>query len=110
MTHSVDLKLKTAPAISPRIQPAEVSGAPESVPSLPVVDLRVKEQRSLWGNAWRQFRRHKLAMAGLVLFVFMFLATFVGSAIYPQKIDTIDFSVKGNGLSWEHPLGTDSLG
>jgi peptide/nickel transport system permease protein len=113
MAHSVDLKLQTAPAPTavPRSEPAAPSDAPEqSLRPLPIVDLRIKEQRSLWGNAWRQFRRHKLAMAGLVLFTFMFLATFIGSALYSQDIDTIDFSVKGNGISWEHPFGTDSLG
>ena len=66
---------------------------------LPVGDLQVKKQRSLWGDAWRQFRKHKLAMAGLVLFIFMLLATFVGSSLYPQKIDQIDFSVSGTGVS-----------
>jgi peptide/nickel transport system permease protein len=113
MAHSVDLKLQTAPSPSaaPRPELAAPSGEPEqALRPLPIVDLRIKEQRSLWGNAWRQFRRHKLAMAGLVLFTFMLLATFVGSALYSQDIDTIDFSVKGNGISWEHPFGTDSLG
>jgi len=113
MAHSVDLKLQAAPAATavPRSEPAAPGEAPEqSLRQLPIVDLRIKEQRSLWGNAWRQFRRHKLAMAGLVLFTFMFLATFIGSALYSQDIDTIDFSVKGNGISWEHPFGTDSLG
>jgi peptide/nickel transport system permease protein len=114
MTHSVDLNLQTAPtrpALSRSEFTAPAAGAAEQgLPSLPIVDLRVKEQRSLWGNAWRQFRRHKLAMAGLVLFTFMFLATYVGSALYPQEIDDIDFSVKGSGISWEHPFGTDSLG
>ena len=72
--------------------------------------LTVKKQRSLWGDAWRQFRKHRLAMAGLVLFIFMLLATFIGTAIYPQDIDDIDFSVSGAGISMEHPFGTDSLG
>jgi peptide/nickel transport system permease protein len=49
-------------------------------------------------------------MAGLVVFIFMLVATFVGSAIYPQEIDEIDFSVSGAGISLEHPFGTDSLG
>ena len=77
---------------------------------MPVGDLLVKKQRSLWGDAWRQFRKHKLAMAGLVLFIFMLFATFGGSSLYPQKIDDIDFSVSGSGVSLQHPFGTDSLG
>ena len=75
-----------------------------------VADLRLRKHRSLWGNAWRQFRRHKLAMAGLVVFVAMVLATFVGSAIYPWGIDEIDFELAGGSLTWSHPFGTDALG
>src|SRR5687768_11589025 len=63
------------------------------------VDLRLRKHRSLWGNAWRQFRRHKLAMAGLIVFVGMVLATFVGSAFYPWAIDEIDFALAGGSLT-----------
>ncbi|MDP9362934.1 MAG: ABC transporter permease [Chloroflexota bacterium] len=72
--------------------------------------LRVRKQRSLWGNAWRQFRRHRLAMAGLIVFVLLVIATFLGSAVYPLEIDDIDFTLSSGSLSWDHPMGTDSLG
>jgi peptide/nickel transport system permease protein len=113
VTQGIDLELKNAVgAISrPAASSAEGLAIPrEALPNLPIVDLRVKPQRSLWGNAWRQFRQHTLAMAGLVLFIFMLLATFIGSSLYPLEIDDIDFSVKGNSMSLEHPFGTDSLG
>lgn len=114
MTHGVDIDLKTASgAVLPKGS-ATHSAAPRapsySLPELPVVDLRVKEQRSLWGDAWRQFRKHTMAMVGLALFTFMLLATFIGSPLYPQEIDEIDFSVSGSGMSWDYPFGTDSLG
>jgi peptide/nickel transport system permease protein len=89
---------------------AEAPRADGSTGTVPGVDFRFREQRSLWGNAWRQFRRHKLAMFGLVVFIAMLLATFVGTPLYPQEIDTIDFSVSGGSLTWQHPFGTDSLG
>jgi len=114
MTQRVDINLKTAPSgaltTTGATQPAVVNVPDRGRRSLPVGDLRIKEQRSLWGDAWRQFRKHKLAMAGLVLFIFMLLATFIGSPLYPQKIDAIDFSVSGTGISLAHPFGTDSLG
>ena len=72
--------------------------------------LQLRKQRSLWGNAWRQFRRHHLAMAGLIVFVFFILATFIGATIYPKEIDDIDFSVASGTFTWDHPFGTDSLG
>jgi peptide/nickel transport system permease protein len=114
MTQRVDIDLKPAPsgALATRgaTQPTVINVPDRGLPGLSGGDLRVKQQRSLWGDAWRQFRKHKLAMAGLMLFVFMLLATFIGSRLYPQEIDAIDFSVSGSGISWEHPFGTDSLG
>jgi peptide/nickel transport system permease protein len=114
MTQSVDIDLKAAPGGTRAMgaaTPQVVVKAPDrGRTGLPVGNLRVKEQRSLWGDAWRQFRKHKLAMAGLLLFIFMLLATFIGSSLYPQEIDAIDFSVSGSGISLEHPFGTDSLG
>ena len=114
MTQGIDINLERAPgAVGPAVSPSQpghatVAGYP--LPSLPVGTLQIKKHRSLWGDAWRQFRKHKLAMAGLFVFIFMLVATFLGSAVYPQEIDEIDFSVSGSGLSWEHPFGTDSLG
>ncbi|MCC7025011.1 MAG: ABC transporter permease [Thermomicrobiales bacterium] len=108
-----DLELGAPPKSAPAVQLVvpEVPGTAESAaPPHEVADLRVKPQRSLWGNAWRQFRRHKLAMAGTILFFFMLIATFVGSPLYPQQIDDIDFSASGSGISLAHPFGTDSLG
>ncbi len=112
MTQGANLKLKTAPGVlSAAAPPADApSISDQSLQEATTVGLTVKKQRSLWGNAWRQFRRHKLAMAGLALFIFMLLATFVGSPLYPQEIDAIDFSVSGSGISAAHPMGADSLG
>ena len=115
MTQGAKLKLKTSPGtVLPGSAPARSVSAERPGPALPDLSsaalVAAKDQRSLWGNAWRQFRKHKLAMAGLVLFSFMLLATFVGSPLYPQEIDEIDFSVSGAGLSSAHPFGTDSLG
>ena len=114
MTQSIEINLETAPSgartTAGATQPAVVTVPDRGRSGLPVGDLRIKEQRSLWGDAWRQFRKHKLAMAGLILFIFMLLATFIGSPLYPQKIDAIDFSVSGTGISLAHPFGTDSLG
>jgi peptide/nickel transport system permease protein len=72
--------------------------------------LQLRKHRSLWGNAWRQFRRHRLAMAGLIVFVFLILSTFIGTEIYPLEIDDIDFTIASGSLTWGHPFGTDSLG
>ena len=53
----------------------------------------LKKHRSLWNNAWRQFRHHRLALVGLIVFVSLVLITYVGAMIYPRDKDYIDFMV-----------------
>ena len=112
MTQSVDLDLGPAPAAAGAgpavVDVSRKTGQPRAEHL--VGDLRVRPQRSLWSNAWRQFRKHKLAMAGLVVFIFMLLTTFVGSSLYPKPIDAIDFAVSGAGPSAANPFGADDLG
>jgi peptide/nickel transport system permease protein len=65
---------------------------------------------SLWSEAWRRFRRHRLAMAGAATLLIMVLAVVSGPFVYRVPIDGIDFKAKLQGPSWAHPLGTDDLG
>ncbi|MCA9858084.1 MAG: ABC transporter permease [Thermomicrobiales bacterium] len=73
-------------------------------------DGTAKQYRSLWSNAWRQFRMHRLAVAGLVVIVFITVACFVGTMIYPRGIDDIDFLMTSASPSSTYPFGTDALG
>jgi peptide/nickel transport system permease protein len=66
--------------------------------------------RTLWSDAWRQFRRHRLAMAGLAIFVFFVLACAVGPWVYRVPADALDFTRANEGPSFEHPLGTNDRG
>ncbi len=65
---------------------------------------------SLWREAWRRFRRHRLAMAGTVALLVMVLAVIAGPFVYRVPIDEIDFKAKLRTPSWAHPFGTDDLG
>jgi peptide/nickel transport system permease protein len=65
---------------------------------------------SLWREAWRRFRRHRLAMLGAVVVGVMLLAVLAGPFVYRVPIDEIDFKAKLKGPSRAHPLGTDDLG
>src|SRR5215203_1442767 len=69
-----------------------------------------RKPRSLWSDAGRQFRKHKLAVAGLFMLGFLTLATLIGPLIWPESRSTIDFSASTLGPSLEHPMGTDDLG
>jgi peptide/nickel transport system permease protein len=65
---------------------------------------------SPWRDAWRRFRRHKLAMVSLFVLAIIVLAVAVGPLVWPVAINDIDFAAKLEGPSWAHPLGTDDLG
>jgi peptide/nickel transport system permease protein len=65
---------------------------------------------SLWLEAARRFRRHRLAMVGTALLTLMVVAVLVGPFVYRVPINEIDFRAKLKGPSWAHPLGTDDLG
>jgi peptide/nickel transport system permease protein len=65
---------------------------------------------SLWRDAWRRFRRHKLAVAGLIVLVFLVLAVLVGPFLWKMPINEIDFSARLKGPSMAHPFGNDDLG
>ncbi len=70
-----------------------------------------KAQRfSPWHEAWRRFRRHKMALfSAFALFLIVF-AVLAGPFIWRVPINEIDFAAKLQGPSWTHPLGTDDLG
>ena len=72
--------------------------------------MKQLEHRSLWGDAWRQFRRHRLALAGVGVLSFIALSTILGPFIYMVPTDGIDFKMALQGPSFAHPFGTDQLG
>ncbi|MCB0163974.1 MAG: ABC transporter permease, partial [Anaerolineae bacterium] len=75
--------------------------------ALPVVE---KKQRSLWGDVWIQFRKHKLAMFGLFVISFIVISVLIGPLVYTKDPEYIDFSVANQAPSLQHPFGTDNLG
>jgi len=74
-----------------------------------------EEQIGLWQDAWRRFRRNRLALLGAVLVTLLVLIAFLapllvhlGIIIDPirQQVENIEV---GPGVAG-HPLGTDELG
>ncbi len=61
-------------------------------------------------DAWRRFRRHRLALGCSVVLTLIVLAILIGPLLWTVPIDDIDFSARLAGPSWDHPLGTDDLG
>jgi peptide/nickel transport system permease protein len=73
-------------------------------------DFRTRKPRSLWGDAWRQFRRHHLAMFGLVVFAFLVAAVTFGPIVYTKPVNDINFAERNEGPSLSHPFGTNDRG
>ena len=61
-------------------------------------------------DAWRRFRRHKLAVASTIVLLLIALAVIVGPSIWQVPIDEIDFTSRMDTPSAAHPFGTDDLG
>ena len=74
------------------------------------VETDLGQHRSLWGDVWRQFRRHKGALVGLALLTIIMIACFIGPYVWPWDPFGIDVPEANQGPSWSHPMGTDNLG
>lgn len=96
--------------------------------------LPARRPRTLWSDAWRQFRKHKLALAGTFVLALIALATIVGPVLYPAKPQDLNIlrSLQGPSVQvrsplslnpvhfqspvvltrhfWEGPMGYDDLG
>lgn len=83
-----------------------------SIPASPIAEAAAPRRAGLspWAEAWRRFRRHRLALAGTGLLALMALAVLLGPWIWNVPINEIDFGAKLLGPSLRHPLGTDDLG
>jgi peptide/nickel transport system permease protein len=65
---------------------------------------------SPWAEAWRRFKRHRLAVLGLIILVLMILLVAFGPLVWRVQINEIDFTARLNTPSAKHPFGTDDLG
>lgn len=91
--------MATTVTVQDLIRPAEATEAALRRPT-----------RSLWSDAFRQFRRHRLAMFGVICFALLLVSTLVGPVLYRTSADSIDYSQGLLGPSIQHPFGTDDLG
>jgi oligopeptide transport system permease protein len=70
----------------------------------------VQASRSLWADAWRRLKKNRMAVICLYLFVFIVFFSVVGPWIVPGDAISQDIDLGAAPPSWDHWLGTDTLG
>jgi len=93
--------------------PASLTAEPQTsgaVVAAPGAAARSRARFSPGREAWRRFRRHRLAIASSVVLSIIVLAVLLGPLVWRVPINEIDFAAKLEGPSWAHPFGTDDLG
>ena len=86
-----------------------------SIPASPIAEIAVplegRPRRDLARlEAWRKFRRHRMAVASVVILALLTSAVLFGPLVWRMPINEIDFTARLATPSWEHPFGTDDLG
>jgi peptide/nickel transport system permease protein len=87
--------------------PASATGRLPGAGGAPAAQQR---STSPWAEAWRRFKKHKLAYASLWALGLLVVVVMLGPLFYKVGINDIDFQARLAGPSWKHPLGTDDLG
>ncbi|PJF40661.1 MAG: ABC transporter permease [Chloroflexi bacterium] len=74
------------------------------------VEPEMLKSNSLWSDAWRQFRKHKLAMIAVFVLFFIVAGVIIGPFFWTVDPEHIEITESYSGMTTIHPFGTDSLG
>ncbi|RUS59161.1 ABC transporter permease [Pseudorhodobacter sp. E13] len=74
------------------------------------IDLKAAKPRNQWWDVWDQFRTHRGALIGMVIFAVIVLGTLLGPFFWDVDPKFINIRARELGPSLAHPLGTDQLG
>lgn len=70
----------------------------------------LRKPRTLWSDAWRKFRRHRLAMIATLTLTLLILFVLAGPFAYTVSRDKTNIALGNSAPSIVHPLGTNDLG
>ncbi|MGI6663057.1 MAG: oligopeptide ABC transporter permease [Bacillota bacterium] len=73
-------------------------------------DALTPEPESYGKMVWRRFRKHKLAMVGLYILLFMYALAIFAPLLATQSYEAVDPPNKLKPPSMEHFMGTDHIG
>jgi peptide/nickel transport system permease protein len=86
-----------------------------SIPASPSAEFaaaagRPARRYSPWLEAWRRFRRHRMAVLSAGILIVMVAAILFAPFFWGVAINDIDFAARLEAPSLAHPFGTDDLG
>ena len=87
-----------------------MAGSIPASPSAEPVPAKPRASTSPWAEAWRRFKRHKMAVASLIVLLLMVALVLFGPFVWKVAINDIDFTARLKTPTWAHPMGTDDLG
>lgn len=76
----------------------------------PETTTKTRQPRNLIQTAWRQFKRDKIALLGLIILGLLILSVIIGPWIYGISPTEIDFVNSLSPPTGKHPFGTNDLG
>ncbi len=72
--------------------------------------LAGRKPRTLWSDAWRQFRKHKMALTGVAILTIIILACLFGPLVYTKNPQELNILLSLQAPSATAPMGYDDLG
>ena len=78
--------------------------------AIEIPEISEHKHRSLWGDVWIQFRKHKLGLLGIGILFLLVLGVTVGPLVYTVDATYIVVTEANAQPSLKHLFGTDNLG
>ena len=73
-------------------------------------DVIARPHVSYWRDAWRRFRKNKLALTAFAILGVLVILCVFAPVFSPYEYETMDSSARLSGMTLQHPFGTDKLG
>ena len=70
----------------------------------------INKTNNKWLDVWNEFKNHKGALAGAIIFALIVVLVLLGPFVWPYEANGINIRIRNQGPTFAHPLGTDQLG